>query len=191
MFTIIAKDNIKKNTRSNTASSHYHGISKTVIQFPKADIPGNNLAIHPINEKDGYNLTSIPSSYTILPQVYYRKETFHSQALTFQGTVDGLAEVFKLALIEEYGWFGTAVDTHQTESIIPSWPKYNSNKEHNVPFVKGYPSLLSLIDAPVHTIASQYHCMNIIMKTIEYFNSSQIVVDVCDLPVHAFAKEVQ
>ena len=42
VFTIIDKDNIGKNARSNTASSHYHGISKTVIHFPKADIPGEN-----------------------------------------------------------------------------------------------------------------------------------------------------
>ena len=31
MFTVIAKDNIDKNARSNTASSHYNGISKTVM----------------------------------------------------------------------------------------------------------------------------------------------------------------
>ena len=63
MFTIIAKDNIDKNTSSNTASSHCHGIRKIVVQFPKADIPGDNLAIHSINDEDGYDLMSIPSSY--------------------------------------------------------------------------------------------------------------------------------
>ena len=51
--------------------------------------------------------------------------------------------------------------------------------------------MLPLIDAPVHTIASQYHCMNIIMKTIDYLNPGQIAVDVCDLPVYALTKEVQ
>ena len=40
--TIIAKDNIDKNARSDTASCHYHGIRRTVMQFPKADIPGDN-----------------------------------------------------------------------------------------------------------------------------------------------------
>ena len=189
--TIIAKDNIDKNARSNTAFSHYHGISKTVMQFPKADIPGDNLAIHPINEKDDHDLTSIPSSYSIVPQVYQGKEPLHPQVLTFQGTVNGLAEVFKQALIEEYRWLETVVETHQNESIIPSWSKYHSNKERNAPSVKGYHSLLSLIDAPVHTIASQYHCMNIIMKTIEYLSPGQIAVDVCDLPVSASVYNIE
>ena len=119
VFTIIAKYNIDKNARSNTVSSHYHGISKTVMQFPKADITGDNLAIHPINEEDGYDLTSIPSSYSIVPQVYHLKEPLHPQVLTFQGTADGLAEVFNQALIEENRWLETVVETHQTESIIP------------------------------------------------------------------------
>ena len=102
-----------------------------------------------------------------------------------------MAEVFKQALIEEYRWLETVVETHKTDSIVPSWSKYHSNKEHNVPSAKGYHSLLPLIYAPVHTIASQYHCMNIIMKTIEYLNPGQVAVNVCDLPVYALTKEVQ
>ena len=177
MSKIIAKDNINKNARSNIASSHYHGISKTVMQFPNANIPEDNLVIHPTNEEDGYNLPSIPSSYSIVPQVHHGQEPLYPHVLTFQGTVDGLAETFKQALIEE--------------STIPSWSKYHSNKERNVSSVRGYHSLLSLIDTPVHTIASQYHCATIIMKTIEYLKPGQIAVDVCDLPVHALTKEVQ
>ena len=72
------------------------------MQFPNTDIPGDNLAIHPINEEDGYDLTSVPSSYGIVPQVYHGKKPIHPQVLAFQGTLDGLAEVFKQALIEEY-----------------------------------------------------------------------------------------
>ena len=90
VFTIITKDNIGKNARSSTASSQYHEISNTVMQFPKADIPGGNLTIHPIKEEDGYDLTSILSSCSIVPQVHHLKETLHPQAFTFQGTVDEL-----------------------------------------------------------------------------------------------------
>ena len=106
MFTIVANNKIDKNPRSNTASSHYLEISQTVMHFPKADIPGDDLAIQPINEEDGYDLTSIPSPYSIVPQVPHRKEPLHLQVLTFQGTVNGSAEVFKHALIKEYidGW---------------------------------------------------------------------------------------
>ena len=70
------------------------------MQFLETDITGDNLVIHLINEEDGYNLTSIPSSYTIVPQVYHRKKPLHSQVLTFQGTADGLAEVFMQASLK-------------------------------------------------------------------------------------------
>ena len=35
---------------------------------------------------------------------------------------------FQQALIKEYRCLGTVVETHQTESIIPSWSNYHSNK---------------------------------------------------------------
>ena len=83
--------------------------------------------------------------------------------------------------------FADCIRPQKTESFIPSWSRYYSNKERNVTSVKRYHSFLPLIDAPVHTIASQYHCM----KTIKYLNPGQISVDVCDLPVDALTKEVQ
>ena len=79
------------------------------MQFCKADIPGDNLAIHLIKEEDEYNLTLIPSSYSIILRVYHRKEPLYAQVLTFQGTVGGLAEVFKQALIEYDRWLETVV----------------------------------------------------------------------------------
>ena len=72
------------------------------MQFPKADIPGYKLAIHPISEEDGYDLALIPSSCSTVPQVYHRKKPLHPQVLTFQETADGSAEVIKQAFIEEY-----------------------------------------------------------------------------------------
>lgn len=120
--------------------------------------------------------------YSIFPQVYHHKEPLHPQALTFESPVDRSAEIFKQALNEEYRLSKTVVGTYQIESMKPSWSKYHSNKERNVPSVQGYHSLLLLIDAPVHTISSQYHCMNIIMKTIECLNPGQIAVDICDQP---------
>ena len=77
------------------------------MQFAKTDIPGDNLAIHPINEEDGYDLMPIPLSYSIVQQVYHGKEPLHPQVFTFQGNVNGLAEVFEQALIEEYRWLDT------------------------------------------------------------------------------------
>ena len=127
------------------------------MQFPYTDIPGANLTICPMNEEDGYDLTSIPPSYRIVPHVYHLKKPLNPKVITFQGTVDGSAEVFKETLIEEYRRLETIVKTHHAESIITSWSKDHSNEESNVPSVKEYHSLLPLIDGPVHISASQYH----------------------------------
>ena len=105
MFAIIVIDNIAKNARSSMASSHYHVNCKTVMQFCKADIPGDNLTFHPIDKEDGCDLTSILSSYSIVLRVYHCTEPLHPHVLTFQGTVDGSTKFFKQTLIESIdGW---------------------------------------------------------------------------------------
>ena len=55
-----------------------------------------------MNEEDGYDLTSIPPFYRIVPHVCHLKKPLNPKVITFQGTVDGSAEVFKETLIEEY-----------------------------------------------------------------------------------------
>ena len=47
------------------------------------------------------------------------------------------------------------------------------------------------MDAPVHTLDTQYHCMEIFKKTTELLNSSQILVDESGQPVYRLLKEVQ
>lgn len=54
------------------------------MQLPKADIPGETLAIHPINKDNDYGIASITVSYNIYPQVYHRREPLHTQVLIFQ-----------------------------------------------------------------------------------------------------------
>ena len=56
--------------------------------------------------------------------------------------------------LKKIEWLEAVEETHQNESIITSWSKYHFNKTRNVPYVKGYHSLLPLIDVPAHTVAS-------------------------------------
>ena len=51
--------------------------------------------------------------------------------------------------------------------------------------------ILPLIDAPVHTLDTQYHCMEIVEKTTQLLNSSQIFVDESGQPVYRLLKELQ
>ena len=43
----------------------------------------------------------------------------------------------------------------------------------------------------VRTLATQYHCMNIISKIICVINPNQTLVDTCDQPVYALTKQIQ
>ena len=40
-------------------------------------------------------------------------------------------------------------------------------------------------------LATQYHCMNIISKTISVINPNQTPVDTCDQPVYTLTKQIQ
>ena len=68
---------LHRNTIWSPASYKNPSYSGQCMQFLKAGIRGNNLAIHPINKEDGYDLTSVPSPNNIVPQVYHCKEPLH------------------------------------------------------------------------------------------------------------------
>ena len=55
----------------------------------------------------------------------------------------------------------------------------------------GVDLILPLIRAKVHTLATQYHCMNIISKTKSVINPNQTPVDTCEQPVYALTKQIQ
>ena len=51
--------------------------------------------------------------------------------------------------------------------------------------------LLLLIDAPLHTLDTQYHCMKIVEKTTQLLNPGQIFVNESDQPIYTLLKEFQ
>ena len=65
---------------------------------------------------------------------------------------------------------------------IVSWSKHHSDNTPNVS-LKGINAVLPIIPKPVYTLSTQYHCMEIIKKTIAYLNPGQAPVDVRDQPV--------
>ena len=81
---------------------------------------------------------------------------------------------------------------HKKKDIdnIISWSKYHSDNIPNV-FLKGINAVLSIVPKPVHTLSTQYHCMEIIKQTIAYLNPGQTPVVVCNQPVFALIKEIQ
>ena len=55
----------------------------------------------------------------------------------------------------------------------------------------GVTTILPLIREKVHTLETQFHCMKIISKTIDFLNPGQTPIDVCDQPVYALTKQIQ
>ena len=49
----------------------------------------------------------------------------------------------------------------------------------------------SLNCAPVHTLDTQYHCMEFVEKTTQLLNPGQICVDESDQPVYKLSKKLQ
>ena len=52
-------------------------------------------------------------------------------------------------------------------------------------------AILPIIPKKVHTLATQYHCMKIIKRTVSFLNPGQTSIDTCDQPVYALTKEIQ
>ena len=50
---------------------------------------------------------------------------------------------------------------------------------------------MPLINEKVSTLKSQYHCKDIIKKTINITNKGQVPTDASDQPVYAISKELQ
>ena len=80
--------------------------------------------------------------------------------------------------------------TSNTTNIWTAWVRYHSQRRHHIrkPDIS---SILPLIDAPVHTLDTQYHCMEIVEKTAQLLNPDQICVYESDQPVCKLSKELQ
>ena len=79
----------------------------------------------------------------------------------------------------------------QYDSCQP-WSKCHASNHRKQLYLTGIiNTILPLLRAPVYTIDTQYHCMNIIKNTVKKLNPSQTPVDTCDQPVYALTKELQ
>ena len=88
--------------------------------------------------------------------------------------------------LKEQSWLENISDIDN----IKSWSKYHSDNASNIS-VKGKNVVLPIIPKAVHTLSTQYHCMEIIKKTINYLNPGQTPVDICDQPIYALTKKIQ
>ena len=107
--------------------------------------------------------------------------TINIEYLNYQDTL------FKTAFDKEIIW----LKSFDSKSL--PWSSYHSNNLtcNNSDCVPGRHSLMPLINEKVNTLKSQYHCMAIIKKTINFTNKGQVLIDTSDQPVWAISKEMQ
>ena len=87
---------------------------------------------------------------------------------------------------DEVTWIKTA----NTTDFWIAWALYHSQSSRHTRKPDSS-AILSLIDEPIQTIDTQYHCMEIVEKTTQLLNPGQICVNESDQPVFELLKELQ
>ena len=140
IFTVIAKDNIDLNSSSSTATSHYHGTSMSILQFPTKDTPG-------IEYKYSFDMKEKVSTLKIvkLPERYSTVKTFISNVSEYSAPLcticipDFNFEKLRVAVNEEIEWLRSGVQNSH------AWSSYHASKHRQSPREKDISTILPLI----------------------------------------------
>ena len=93
---------------------------------------------------------------------------------------------YRKGISDEVAWPKTA----NTTNDWTTWARYHSQGSHHTR-KRDISGILLLIDAPVHTLDTQYHSMEVVEKTTQLLNPGQICVDESDQPVYKLSKKLQ
>ena len=190
ILTIIAKDNIDQNSKSTTASKHCHQTSLSVFQFPTVGNPGEPLlkVKGPSRTSTSLKVDLIPSSYTCIKNFLMSFNTLYPNPKRSVTCPDSPDSIYTQGVEDELQWLQ---NSNQSDDIWVPWARHHSSKERSKVRPQDISAILPLIDAPVHTLDTQYHCMDIVDKTVKKLNPGQICVDESDQPVFAISKQLQ
>ena len=93
---------------------------------------------------------------------------------------------YRNRISDEVAWLKTA----NTTNVWTAWAWQHSQRSHHTR-KRDISGVLLLIDAPLHTLDRQYHCMKIVEKATQLLNPGQIFVNESDQPVYRLLKELQ
>ena len=189
ILTIVAIDNIDQNSKSTTATKHYHGTSLSIFQFPTEENPGVAVDYENLEQpstNSSLKVDALPSSFTYVKNFLVSFQTLKPPKLPptpFPTTPDNN---YRTGVSSEVKWLATA----NTSDVYTSWVQYHSKNIHYTrkPDIS---VILPLIDSHVHTLDTQYHCMEIAKKTTQLLNPLQITCGGCDQPVFKITKDLQ
>ena len=189
ILTIIAKGNIDQNSKSTTATRHYHGTSLSIFQFPTEENPARAVEYGDLensSNQSSLKTDALSSSYIYVKNFLTPLQTLTMPSKLFPTPFPTIPDSnYRNRISDEVEWLKTANATNVWTAR--AW--YHSQRSHHTrkPDIQ---AILALIDAPVHRLDTQYHCMEIVEKT-QLLNPAQICVVESDQPVYKLSKELQ
>ena len=188
VFTVFTKDNIDKNSSSNTSTKHFHGTSICAFQclkYPDDGVQRDRLT--DISDFSGHEYR-LPSSYTDVTQISANVKSYSCPVPTvnipdFIYDDDLLNE----SRMQEIDWFEVVISMDST--LKKSWSSYHSNLKQIPTPVPCNKSIFPLLKDVVHTLEMQHHLISIFIDYTKTLNPEQgTAVDCSDQPIYALSK---
>ena len=217
VFTMVAKDNVDHNAMSSITTKHFHGANMTVMQTPTPGKTGTNISnveettvdtsdtpesientaangLNSLATKEKLKMKRIepiPKECTEPPYVYFPKlvDGLYAVPCPVADSKYDANDMDDKGVSNEITWLDTVASSLSSQSIDP-WSKHHSNLKRQVPDLPGIYTIVPLMNAAVHTLQTQHHCMQYIKRSVNFFNHGQTPVDMCDQPVYALTKEI-
>ena len=133
----------------------------------------------------------MPSSYVETKPVYFPKDPLYAPKCANVSDKYDNIELYSQEFSNEIVWLEEVINALPKNIIVNSWSKHHANKRRVDPSFPGINVILPLIPKTVHTLETQFHCMNITKSTRTFLNPFQTPIDVCDQPVYALTKQIQ
>ena len=192
IFSVIAKDNIDKNTRSTMITSHYHGTSLSVFQYPTKDNPGI-VRDHSFIDHYSKKLDGLPKEYIDvgpLPRSHMGSDLYAPLCTMNLPSYFEFLPDLKMTMELELEWL-ESVSNSLNFGKSDLWSKHHASLKTRDCGIPGINAIMSMINKPVHTLETRYHVMSINRKITNFLNTSQTPLDVCDQPVYSLTKTIQ
>ena len=191
---MVAKDNVDHNATSNTPTKHFHGTSTTIMQTPTPGKTGTNISnVEDTTLDTSYKPESIentaanglnslttkkksktkrikpipkeckePPSYVYFPKL---ADGLYAVPCPVTDSKYDANDMHNKGVSDEITWLDSVALPLSSQSIDP-WSKHHSNLKRQVPDLPGIHAVVPLMNAAVHTLQTQHHCMQYIKRVL-------------------------
>ena len=142
LFTIMLKDTIYFNSKSNFIQWHYHGTSRSLIQFRSHGVEGEPFSKVDISQpvrtsKKSKKLSPLPTEYTTVKDQFRKRGTTENLwapvcTIVFTDIID--LQVLDVAFTEEIEWLVQVYNDYnnrgsQDQTMCNGWAAHYASKK--------------------------------------------------------------